>query len=79
MMHNSRFSFGDDDRRLIEKADHIEITLYKFEGRIEGSFKISGSFGSCDDEDDDATLANDIRFARELLERFQAQENGGSL
>jgi hypothetical protein len=80
MMPSNRFSFGDDDGRLLERADSVEIKLYKFEGRIEGSFKISGSLGCYDDEDDGgAATANDVRLARELLERFQSQHGGSAL
>jgi hypothetical protein len=73
MMHNSRFSFGDDDRRLLDNCDMLEITMYKDDdGDVSAHFKMSGCIRSKDEDDDTQFMPrSDMSFVRDLIEKFQ--------
>lgn len=65
---------GDSrDGDLFDRVDQLKITLWRAEGGgVLGSFQIDGNFGSDPEEfAGGAATADDLRFMRKLLERFE--------
>jgi hypothetical protein len=74
MMPSNRFSLpGDDDRRLLDNCDMLEITMYKDEeGDVTAHFKLCGCIGRSK-EDDEGPFAPeaDMGFVRDLIAKFE--------
>lgn len=76
-----RFNLGDHgDKRLLDRATELKITLFRDGDEVVGGFELHGHLGSDDEELFGGTAsASDLTFLRELLERFQSKREDGAL
>ena len=72
MSYSRRFT--SDATEVLDNMHSLEIKLYKYEGRIEATYEITGSIGATDDDDDDqggVAEQQDLSLIARLVARFQ--------